>query len=64
MADWGGRATIIEPGMTDTPFFSAPKPSGLKAEDVAAAVMHALSAPAHVNVDEIRVTPTGGLPPA
>jgi NADP-dependent 3-hydroxy acid dehydrogenase YdfG len=63
MAEWGGRTTIIEPGMTDTPFFSAPKPTGLRAEDVADAVLHALSAPARVNVDEIRLTPTGGLPP-
>lgn len=62
MADWGGRATIIEPGMTDTPFFSAPKPDGMRAEDVAEAVLYALSAPAHVTLDEIRLTPTGGLP--
>lgn len=63
MAEWGGRATVIEPGLTDTPFFSSPKPEGMTAEDVASAVLHALEAPARVTVDEIRLTPTGPASP-
>jgi NADP-dependent 3-hydroxy acid dehydrogenase YdfG len=54
----GVRVTIIEPGMVDTPFFSQ-RPSGvLEADDVAAAVMFAVSRPPHVDVNEILVRPT------
>ncbi|MBK1623916.1 SDR family oxidoreductase [Afifella marina] len=53
----GARVTLIEPGMVDTPFFDERKPDALKAEDVAAAVMYAVSQPEHVNVGEILVTP-------
>jgi NADP-dependent 3-hydroxy acid dehydrogenase YdfG len=59
MAEWGGRCTVVAPGMVDTPFFSAPKPGKLEAEDVAAAVMHALEAPARNAVREIYLMPTG-----
>jgi len=28
MSDWGGRCTVVAPGMVDTAFFSEPKPDG------------------------------------
>ncbi len=59
MRDWGGRCTVIAPGMVDTPFFDAPKPDKLKPLDVAKAVVYALSQPAHANVQEVVVMPTG-----
>jgi len=57
--DTGIRTTIIAPGMVETPFFSA-KPSleALQPEDVAAAVMYAISQPRRVDVNEILVRPT------
>lgn len=58
MRDWGGRCTVIAPGMVDTPFFDSPKPEKLKPEDVAAAVMHALNAPERASVEEIFLMPT------
>jgi len=57
MAEWGGRCTIIAPGMVDTPFFDSPKPQGLVSEDVADAVVWAMAQPAHVNVGEVYLTP-------
>ena len=57
MAEWGGRCTVIAPGMVDTPFFDEPKPGALTAADVAEAVHHALDQPAHVNTGEILLTP-------
>jgi NADP-dependent 3-hydroxy acid dehydrogenase YdfG len=54
----GVRTTLIEPGMVDTPFFDDPISSGLQAEDVARAVMYAVSQPPHVDVNEILVRPT------
>lgn len=59
MAEWGGRCTVIAPGMVDTPFFDTPKPNALKAEDVAGAVMFALEQPARVAVREVFLTPGG-----
>src|SRR3954466_14521565 len=51
----GVRVTLIEPGQVDTPFFEQ-RPSGaLQAEDVAGAVMYAVSQPPHVDVNEILV---------
>lgn len=58
MREFGGRCTVIAPGMVDTPFFDSPKPEKLKPEDVAAAVMHALNAPARASVEEIFLMPT------
>lgn len=57
MAEWGGRCTVIAPGMVDTPFFSSPKPNGMKAEDIAGAVMFALEQPPRVSVREVYMTP-------
>jgi len=57
--DSGVRVTLIEPGMVDTPFFdSPPKIQALKDEDVARAVMFAVSQPPHVDVNEILMRPT------
>jgi NADP-dependent 3-hydroxy acid dehydrogenase YdfG len=57
--DSGVRVTLIEPGMVDTPFFdSPPSIEALKAEDVARAVMYAVSQPPHVDVNEILLRPT------
>ncbi len=55
----GVRVTVVEPGMVDTPFFDTP-PSieALHADDVAAAVMYAVTQPARVDVNEILVRPT------
>jgi len=58
MREWGGRCTVIAPGMVDTPFFDSPKPDKLKPEDVAHAVMHALNAPERASVQEIFLMPT------
>lgn len=58
MRQWGGRCTVIAPGMVDTPFFDSPKPDKLQPEDVAGAVMHALNAPARASVQEIFLMPT------
>ncbi len=57
--DTGARVTLIEPGMVDTPFFdSPPEMEALKADDVARAVMYAVSQPPHVDVNEILIRPT------
>lgn len=57
MREWGGRCTVIAPGMVDTPFFDEPKPDKLKAADVAHAVVYALQQPAHAAVREVFLLP-------
>jgi len=59
MREWGGRCTVIAPGMVDTPFFDEAKPDKLKPEDIAEAVLFALTRPAHADVREVFVMPTG-----
>ena len=54
----GVRVTLIEPGMVDTPFFSNRPTDALQADDIARAVMFAVSQPSHVDVNEILVRPT------
>ena len=54
----GVRVTVIEPGMVDTPFFEQRPSDALQPEDVARAIMYAVSQPAHVDVNEILVRPT------
>jgi len=55
----GVRVTIIAPGIVDTPFFeNVPLEAPLDPDDVARAVLFALSQPPHVNVNEILVRPT------
>ena len=57
--DSGVRVTLIEPGATDTPFFDSPlQIRGLDPEDVARAVLYAVSQPPHVDVNEILIRPT------
>jgi NADP-dependent 3-hydroxy acid dehydrogenase YdfG len=57
--DTGVRVTVVEPGMTDTPFFdSGAGPDALKPDDIARAVMYAVSQPPHVDVNEILIRPT------
>lgn len=51
------RVTLIEPGMTDTPFFENKPQRALEPEDIAAAVLFALSQPERVDVNEILVRP-------
>ena len=54
----GVRVTLIEPGMVDTPFFDKRPQGALEADDIARAVMFAVSQPPHVDVNEILVRPT------
>jgi NADP-dependent 3-hydroxy acid dehydrogenase YdfG len=56
--DSGVRVTLIEPGMVDTPFFDNPVSNALQPEDIARAVMFAVSQPPHVDVNEMLVRPT------
>ncbi len=59
MREWGGRCTLIAPGMVDTPFFAEPKPDKLKPEDIAEAVRFALTRPERANMPEMVIMPTG-----
>ena len=52
------RVTLIEPGMVDTPFFEQRPSAALEADDVARAIMFAISQPPHVDVNEILIRPT------
>jgi NADP-dependent 3-hydroxy acid dehydrogenase YdfG len=54
----GVRVTLIEPGMVDTAFFDNPVSNALDPQDIAAAVLYAVSQPPHVDVNEILVRPT------
>jgi NADP-dependent 3-hydroxy acid dehydrogenase YdfG len=54
----GVRVTVVEPGMTDTPFFEQRPKDALRDDDIARAVMYAVSQPPHVDVNEILVRPT------
>jgi NADP-dependent 3-hydroxy acid dehydrogenase YdfG len=53
------KVTVIEPGMTDTPFFdTSPGESALRDTDIAKAVMFALEQGPGVDVNEILIRPT------
>lgn len=54
----GVRVTLIEPGAVDTPFFENQPRTALVAEDVARAVMYAVSQPPSVDVNEILIRAT------
>lgn len=55
----GVRTTLIAPGLTDTPFFDNGAGEGsLEAEDIANAVVYALSQPPRVDVNLVLVRPT------
>jgi NADP-dependent 3-hydroxy acid dehydrogenase YdfG len=53
----GIRVTLIEPGMVETPFFDNPPKDALQGDDIARAVLYALSQPPQVDVNEILVRP-------
>lgn len=57
MREWGGRCTVISPGMVDTAFFDEPKPTKIQPEDVANAVVFALGQPETAAVREIHIMP-------
>jgi NADP-dependent 3-hydroxy acid dehydrogenase YdfG len=51
------KVTLIEPGMVDTPFFEDRPQGALEPDDVARAIMYALSQPGHVDVNEVLIRP-------
>jgi NADP-dependent 3-hydroxy acid dehydrogenase YdfG len=53
----GVRTTLIEPGQVDTPFFDTPVEGRLEPDDIARAVMYAVSQPPHVDVNAMLVRP-------
>ncbi|MXP46435.1 SDR family NAD(P)-dependent oxidoreductase [Altererythrobacter luteolus] len=57
MREFGGRCTVISPGMVNTPFFDEPKPEKLQPEDVANAVMFAVEQPETSAIREIHLMP-------
>jgi NADP-dependent 3-hydroxy acid dehydrogenase YdfG len=57
IAETDVKMTLIEPGAVDTPFFEN-RPSGaLEADDIARAVLFALTQPPHVDVNEMLIRP-------
>jgi NADP-dependent 3-hydroxy acid dehydrogenase YdfG len=54
----GIRTTLIAPGAVQTPFFDNPAEGRLEADDIARAVLFAVSQPERVDVNEILVRPT------
>ena len=58
MKEWGGRCTVVAPGMVNTAFFDEAKPDKLQPEDVADAVMFALVAKPRNAVREVFLMPT------
>ncbi|MCX6179437.1 MAG: SDR family oxidoreductase [Chlorobiales bacterium] len=65
MVGTGIRVTLVEPGIVDTPFWDhLQKPDAakeLQPDDIARAVMFAVSQPPHVDVNDILIRPTGQL---
>jgi NADP-dependent 3-hydroxy acid dehydrogenase YdfG len=57
VADTDIKVTLIEPGMVDTPFFSERPADALEPDDIARAVMFALTQPPHVDVNEVLIRP-------
>jgi NADP-dependent 3-hydroxy acid dehydrogenase YdfG len=54
----GVRVTLIEPGSVDTPFFDNPPEAALEPDDIARAILYAVSQPPHVDVNELLIRPT------
>jgi NADP-dependent 3-hydroxy acid dehydrogenase YdfG len=52
------RVTLIEPGSVDTPFFDSRPQDALEPDDIARAIMYAVTQPPHVDVNEMLVRPT------
>ena len=58
--DTGVRVTVIEPGQVETPFFDNPADfERMEPDDIAEAVMFAVTRPARVDINEILIRPTG-----
>jgi NADP-dependent 3-hydroxy acid dehydrogenase YdfG len=57
IADTDVKMTLIEPGAVNTPFFDTPPSGALDPDDVARAVLFALTQPPHVDVNEILIRP-------
>jgi NADP-dependent 3-hydroxy acid dehydrogenase YdfG len=57
LAETDIKVTVIEPGMVDTPFFDSRPTNALEPDDIARAVLFALTQPPHVDVNEILVRP-------
>ncbi len=57
LAETDIKMTLIEPGVVDTPFFDDPPSGALEPDDLARAVMFALTQPPHVDVNEILIRP-------
>jgi NADP-dependent 3-hydroxy acid dehydrogenase YdfG len=54
----GVRVTLIEPGTVDTPFFDSPVEDALEPDDIARAVLFAVTQPPRVDVNELLIRPT------
>ena len=57
MREWGGRCTVIAPGMVDTEFFDEAKPKAIRPDEVAHAALYALEAGDHAAVREVFLMP-------
>jgi NADP-dependent 3-hydroxy acid dehydrogenase YdfG len=57
VAETSIKVTLIEPGAVDTPFFENAPTNALQSDDVARAVLFALTQPSHVDVNEVLVRP-------
>jgi NADP-dependent 3-hydroxy acid dehydrogenase YdfG len=53
----GVRVTLVSPGTVDTPFYDNPVTDALTPDDVARAVIYAVSQPPHVNVNDVLMRP-------
>jgi NADP-dependent 3-hydroxy acid dehydrogenase YdfG len=54
----GVRVTLIEPGSVDTPFFDSPPQGALEPDDIARAILYAVTQPSRVDVNELLIRPT------
>lgn len=57
MREWGGRCCVVAPGMVDTAFFDDGAPDKLQPDDVAAAVIHMITAPDRAAIREVYLIP-------
>lgn len=57
MREWGGRCSVVAPGMVDTDFFDNGAPDKLQPEDVAQAVLHMINAPERAAIRETFLMP-------